>query len=202
MIRLACSVPKKVVLACSGGRDSMSALEFLVRGRREVTIAYFNHSTSHGEDAEAFLREFCDRQKLPLVCGRYNNRNKIERPTESTWRIARYQFLSEFDDTVITAHHLDDVIEWWIFSSMRGNPNLIPIQREDVKVIRPFLLSRQRELHNIFHEYPHIEDPTNMEAVHTRNFIRHEVVPKVLKINPGLHTTIKNLYNSGYNSGE
>ena len=40
------------MLACSGGRDSMSALEFLVRGRREVTVAYFNHSTPHGEDAE------------------------------------------------------------------------------------------------------------------------------------------------------
>ena len=196
MIRLACSVPRKVVLACSGGRDSMSALEFLVRGRREVTVAYFNHSTPHGEDAEAFLREFCDRQKLPLVCGRYINKSEIEKPTESTWRTERYLFLSEFDDPVITAHHLDDVVEWWIFSSMRGNPNLTPIHRADVKVIRPFLLSRQSELHDKFREYPCIEDPTNAETAHTRNFIRHEIVPRVLKINPGLHNTIKNLYNS------
>tara|TARA_Y100000034_G_scaffold117414_1_gene156821 strand:+ start:3870 stop:4466 length:597 start_codon:yes stop_codon:yes gene_type:complete len=196
MIRLACSVPRKVVLACSGGRDSMSVLEFLVRGRREVTVAYFNHATPHGEDAEIFLREFCDRQKLSLVCGYYTNKNKTKKPTESTWRTARYQFLSQFNDPVITAHHLDDVVEWWIFSSMRGNPNLIPIQREDVNVIRPFLLSRQRELHKKFREYPHIEDPSNKETVHTRNFIRHEIVPKVLKINPGLHNTIKNLYSS------
>ena len=184
------------MLACSGGRDSMSALEFLVRGRREVTVAYFNHSTPHGEDAEAFLREFCDRQKLPLVCGRDINKSEIEKPTESTWRTERYLFLSEFDDPVITAHHLDDVVEWWIFSSMRGNPNLTPIHRADVKVIRPFLLSRQSELHDKFREYPCIEDPTNAETAHTRNFIRHEIVPRVLKINPGLHNTIKNLYNS------
>ena len=196
MIRLACSVPKKVVLACSGGRDSMSVLEFLVRGRREITVAYFNHDTPHGEDAESFLHEFCDRQKLPLVCGYYTNKNETEKPTESTWRTARYHFLSQFDDPVITAHHLDDVVEWWIFSSTRGNPNLIPIQREGVKVIRPFLLSRQRTLHDKFCEYPHIEDPTNVEIVHTRNFIRHEIVPRMLKINPGLHNTIKNLYSS------
>ena len=58
MIKLACKIPKKVVLACSGGRDSMSALEFLIRGRREVTVAYFNHATSHGDAAETFLKTF------------------------------------------------------------------------------------------------------------------------------------------------
>ena len=52
MIKLACKIPKKVVLACSGGRDSMSALEFLVKGRRDVTVAYFNHGTDHGDDAQ------------------------------------------------------------------------------------------------------------------------------------------------------
>ena len=41
MIRLACKIPIEVVLACSGGRDSMSALEFLVRGKRRITVAYF-----------------------------------------------------------------------------------------------------------------------------------------------------------------
>ena len=194
MIRLACSIPKKVVLACSGGRDSMSALEFLVRGRRDVTVAYFNHDTPHGEAAETVLRGFCDRQKIPLVCDRYVARGEEEKPTESTWRDARYQFLSSFGMPVITAHHLDDVIEWWLFSSMRGNPKLIPIQRQDMDVLRPFLLARQSELHSKFSEYPHIEDPTNKETVHTRNFIRHEIVPKALRVNPGLHNTIKNLY--------
>ena len=194
MINLACKIPKKVILACSGGRDSMSALEFLVRGRREVTVAYFNHATQHGDAAEAFLREFCDRQKIPLVVDRYNAKVKEKKPTEATWRDARYNFLGRMNLPIITAHHLDDAVEWWIFSSMRGKPNLMPIKRKDMPVIRPFLLSRQSVLHERFCEYPHIEDPTNAQLVHTRNFIRHELVPRSLHVNPGLHSTIRNLY--------
>ena len=194
MFKLACQVPKKVVLACSGGRDSMSVLEFLLRGRREVTLAYFNHNTEHGQAAEEFLHKFCDRQKLPLVCGRYKHHNKDAKPTEAMWREQRYEFLSKIGDPIVTAHHLDDVVEWWVFSSMRGKPSLMPIEREDVQVVRPFLLTRQKELHTKFSEYTHIEDPTNAQTDYTRNYIRHELVPRIAKVNPGLHTTIKNLY--------
>jgi len=172
----------------------MSALEFLVRGRRKVTLAYFNHDTEHGQVAEEFLGAFCDRQKLSLVCGRYKHHGENSKPTEASWREQRYQFLAKQNLPIVTAHHLDDVVEWWLFSSMRGNPNLMPIQRKDIPVIRPFLLTKQQILHKKFSEYDHIEDPTNSQAVHTRNYIRHEIVPRALLVNPGLHSTVRNMY--------
>ena len=194
MIRLACKIPNKVVLACSAGRDSMSALEFLLRGRREVTVAYFNHSTPHGDDAERFLRSFCSQECLPLVVGQYHHKPSLSKPSEASWREARYEFLSSLNQPIVTAHHLGDAVEWWLFSSMRGNPSLIPVCREDINVIRPFLSTKQHDFHQRCKLYPHVEDPTNAQTVHTRNYIRHEVVPKALKVNPGLFRTVANLY--------
>ena len=194
MIKLACKIPRQVTLACSGGRDSMSVLEFLVRGRREVTVAYFNHDTEHGRAAEEFLHAFCDRQKLTFVSGRYKHHSNILKPTEAVWREQRYEFLTEHNLPIVTAHHLDDVVEWWIFSSMRGNPTLMSPVREDIQVLHPFLWTRQQDLHGRFKEYDHIDDPTNAQCTHTRNYIRHEIVPRVLHVNPGLHSTIRNMY--------
>ena len=194
MIKLACKIPKKVVLACSGGRDSMSALEFLVRGRREVTVAYFNHATSHGDDAESFLKTFCESQSLPLVVGQYNHKDDSRGPSEASWREQRYEFLKEQGQPVITAHHLQDAVEWWIFSALRGNPTLISAIREDVPVYRPFIMSHPSDLHKHFSSYEHIEDPTNATTKYTRNFIRHEMLPRAERVNPGLYTTIRNMY--------
>ena len=194
MIKLACKIPKKVVLACSGGRDSMSALEFLIRGRRDVTVAYFNHATPHGEAAEVFLQDFCDRQKLPLVVGRYKPKEVQKEPTEASWRVGRYEFLESFGESVITAHHLKDAVEWWIFSSLRGNPSLIAPIRDDIPVLRPFITSPPDDLHHHFNAYEHIEDPSNKDLKFTRNFIRHEMLHRAERVNPGIYTTIRNMY--------
>jgi len=173
----------------------MSALEFLVRGRRKVTLAYFNHDTEHGQVAEEFLGAFCDRQKLSLTVGEYKHKDPKKKPTEASWREARYKFLSQFNEPIVTAHHLRDAVEWWIFSSLRGCPTLIPAERGEgnMSVLRPFIKTHPDKLHH-FREYEHIEDPTNKEIKHTRNFIRHELLDRALYVNPGLYTTIKNLY--------
>lgn len=194
MIKLACKIPKKVVLACSGGRDSMSALEFLVRGRRAVTVAYFNHATPHGDDAETFLRSFCESQGFPLVVGKYNHKDDSRGPSEASWREQRYEFLEAQGMPVVTAHHLQDAVEWWIFSSLRGNPALIAPVREDIPVLRPFITSHPEDLHSHFCKYEHIQDPSNNQTVHTRNYIRHEILPKTLRVNPGIYTTVRNMY--------
>ena len=194
MIKLTCKIPSKVVLACSGGKDSMSALEFLVRGRRDVTAAYFNHDTPHGDEAEVFLRNFCDRQKIPFVSERYIHKDARKEPTEASWREARYEFLASLGLPIITAHHLKDAVEWWIFSSLRGSPSLIAPTREDIPVLRPFMTTPPEDLHKHFGSYEHIEDPTNAETKFTRNFIRHEILPKTLRVNPGIYTTVRNMY--------
>ena len=172
----------------------MSALEFLVRGRRNITVAYFNHDTDHGDEAEAFLKDFCQRHSLCFETARYKHDPIHTKPTEATWRDARYAFFKTLGLPVITAHHLRDAVEWWIFSSLRGNPSLIAPYREDIPVLRPFITTHPNELHQRFCEYSLVEDPTNKEIEHTRNFIRHKMLDPALRVNPGLYTTIKNMY--------
>lgn len=194
MIRLACKIPKKVVLACSGGRDSMSALEFLVRGKREVTVAYYDHGTPHGREAKDFLSRFCSKNNLEFVFDTCMEKAPKGKSKEEFWREKRYSFFKTLSKPIVMAHHLDDAVEWWIFSCLRGRPGMIPIERKDPTVIRPFLLTPKKEIHTLLSKYPHIEDPSNSSINFARNYIRHEIGPLCMNVNPGLRTTVRKLY--------
>ena len=192
MPKLACKIPRKVALACSGGRDSMAALSFLLRGRREVDLLHYNHGTPGSEEAELFVSEVARKNDLKLEIGRPSEKIK---PTESAWRDARYDFFAGSKLPIVMAHHLNDAVEWWVFSSFRGKPNLMPVTRnhKGVEIIRPFMffsksqLLRQNTLGGV-------EDPSNSDVSYSRNRIRKLVMPEALRINPGLLKTVSNLY--------
>lgn len=192
MPKLACKIPPKVALACSGGRDSMSALSFLLRGRRDVDLLYYNHGTPGADEAEQFVSKVANSEGLKLSVGRSSK--KIP-STELAWRNARYDFFASSDLPVVMAHHLNDAAEWWIFSSLRGKPNLMPVARlhEGVKILRPFMYFSKEQLleQNVFGG---IEDPSNSDVSHNRNRIRRNIIPEAVKVNPGLLKTISNLY--------
>lgn len=192
MPKLSCKIPSKVALACSGGHDSMSALSFLLRGRRDVSLLYYNHGTQGSDDAEQFVTDVAKREGLNLKVGRSSK--KIQ-PTELAWRNARYDFFAKSDLPVVMAHHLNDAAEWWIFSSLRGKPNLMPITRfhEGVEILRPFIYFSKSQLlkQNIFGG---IEDPSNSDVSYNRNRIRKNIIPEAVKVNPGLLKTVSNLY--------
>lgn len=193
MIRLACKIPKNVTLACSGGKDSMSALSFLLKGKRNVTVAYYNHGTPHGHEAHKFVETECHRLGLDFVSAVCLDAPPKKLSKEEFWRDKRYDFLKQVKGPIITAHHLEDAVEWWIFSSLRGKPSLMPVTRESPEVLRPFLLSSKERLHRHL-DLNYIQDPSNKNTKFSRNYIRHELQPMCLNVNPGLLTTIKNLY--------
>ena len=69
MIKILGKVPEKVYVACSGGPDSMAILDFLIRGKRDVTVAHFNHDTPFGRFAENFVKGYCKDNSIELVIG-------------------------------------------------------------------------------------------------------------------------------------
>jgi tRNA(Ile)-lysidine synthase len=103
--------------------------------------------------------------------------------------VERYSFLDKFD-CVVTGHHLDDALETWIWSSLHGTSKLLPHRRGNV--IRPFLLNKKE----CFTDWakrkgvPWVDDTSNSNTKYTRNYIRHELMPCALRVNPGLHKTI------------
>ena len=113
---------------------------------------------------------------------------------EATWRQQRYEFLEQSNIPVVTAHHLNDAVEWWVFSSLHGEGKLIPRTRDIY--LRPFLLTRKEKLVEYCKELnlPYYLDDTNFLEDRPRVLIRNRMLYDCLKINPGLFKTIKKKY--------
>ena len=192
MINIIGSIPNKVTVAVSGGADSMAALSFLsAHGKRDVSVAYFNHGTSFGTDSEVFIRRYCSARELPLTVGMIGNMDRGSKSTEEHWRDERIMFLEGLEGAIITGHNLDDVVEWYLFSTLHGQSKLIPYQRNNI--IRPFLSTSKKELESWCdrHGVPYMNDPSNKDEKYMRSIIRHKILPEALRVNPGLATVIK-----------
>ncbi len=194
MIKLACKIPQSVEVALSGGSDSMAALYFLKSSNRHVTAAFFHHGTETSEKSYERVVEACRLLEVPLRIGRITSHGSEVKNLEATWRKERYEFFSYSENPVVTAHHLDDAVEWWIFSSLHGEGKLIPRIRDGY--LRPFLLCRKFDLTQICdkHNVDYYEDKTNFLQDRPRVLIRNKMMYDCLKINPGLHKVVKKKY--------
>ena len=191
MIRLSEKLPRQIAVAVSGGCDSMAALDFLRRSH-DVLVLHYNHGTEHADLAQDVVREYCYKHGLKWAVEKNTTKPPKGESLENFWRMQRYGFFDTFRDgrQVVTCHHLDDVVETWLFSAMHGNPFLIPRNRDCY--IRPFLQTRKEDFQKWCDRknVKFIDDPSNCDTRFMRNFIRHEMVPKVLIVNPGIHKTI------------
>lgn len=194
MIRFLGEIPNKCIVAFSGGVDSVAVVDFLLNGRKDVTLAFFNHGTLTSESAQNFVIDFATRRGIDLHVGRLFREKKHDESQEEFWRNERLRFFSSLDSPVYTAHHLDDAVETWIFTSLHGDPKLIPYQSGNV--IHPFLITPKKEFVSWCKrkKLDWIEDESNNDVRFMRNLIRHKIVPEALKVNPGLHKVIKKKY--------
>jgi len=193
MIKLQGKLPRKIMIAVSGGVDSMAALDFL-RRNHEVEVFHFNHGTEHSKAAELCVREYVAEYDLPFQIRGISRQHRPKGMSqEDFWREQRYKWIDMFADThlpVITCHHLEDCVETWVWSSMHGTGKIVPRTRGNV--VRPFRQTRKRDfklwadLNNI----KYVEDTSNTDTSYIRNYIRHEMMPHVLRVNPGIYKTI------------
>lgn len=177
---------KKVVVAVSGGADSMFALDFCIRAGLDVTVVHFNHKIRDNSDNdEAFVREYCANHNLyPNYTG-YGQDIK----NENDARTQRYAFLmnvmTEVDaERIVTGHHLNDQIETVFLRLTRGYPHdALTMKEDNGSVYRPFLkvekdiIIAQCKARNI----PWVEDETNAGLDYERNRIRNTVIPELMK---------------------
>lgn len=195
MIPVLGNLPRKLILACSGGSDSMAVLDFLLRRERKIIVAYFDHGTPMSPIFLSNVSSFCKNREIELVVGTLTESKEKKTSQEEFWRNQRYSFLKQLslekECDVITCHHLDDQVETWIATSCHGKPRLIPYRRE--MFIRPFLLTRKKQL-KVWcedNDVPFVEDPSNQDVKIPRNRIRHNLLPEILQVNPGIHKVIR-----------
>lgn len=194
MLHISQKIPNKIFLACSGGIDSMVVLDFLTQySKRDLEIIHINHGTDHGKEAEEFVSEMCFEKGLKLNLYRILSDKPKKESWEEFWRNERYKYFHSFSEQVITAHHLNDVVEFYILSCLRGSGKLMSDVNQNV--IRPFLLTPKSEFISWADrkDVKYIQDESNFENVHDRNIVRNEMMKTILKINPGIEKTVKKM---------
>lgn len=189
MIKLLTKLPRAINLAVSGGVDSVAALDFL-SNNHDITIVHMNHKEGNSDESADFVCNLARDYGCKFVYGEIVDARPRNVSREEFWRNERYKLFHRTAEPVVTAHTLDDCVETWIWSALNGNPKLIPYN--NLNVIRPFLPTEKRffESWATRKNLKWIEDASNSDTSLTRNFIRKELLPKALQVNPGLYKTI------------
>jgi len=189
--------PGPIWVACSGGVDSVVAVDFL-RRTREVRLAFFDHGTPASRRAAEFISLNSQFHGLTVEMAAVVNQRPPDQSWEEFWREERYRFLESLDGPVVTAHHLDDAVETYVWRMCHGRSDTVPYRRNNI--IRPFLLTAKAELQDwaLRHRLDWVEDSSNQDTAYTRNRIRHCVLPELLKVNPGLSKIVARQIEKSY----
>ncbi len=192
MLRLYDSLPKEqIYVAVSGGIDSMVLADFIVRGGRKPIILHINHGTEYANKAEEFVINWARERDLTTEVSPIYATPPAGQSKEEFWRGERYAFFTcRMQGTILLGHHLNDAVETWVFSSLHGTPSLI--QYRHANCIRPLLLTSRSEIEQYTKakQVKYIEDPSNTNTDFMRNHIRHNLMPGIKKVNPGIEKMI------------
>jgi tRNA(Ile)-lysidine synthetase-like protein len=192
---------QKILVAVSGGVDSMVLLELLQKAAEKdhlsLAVAHIDHQLRPVSEQEAdYLKSYCHERHLTFYSQKWQARDK-QKNTEARARAFRYNFFSkimvnENYTAVMTAHHQDDQAETILMKLTRGSAltNLAGIRDKQVfskgHLIRPLLTFSKAELLDYAQKtkLTYFEDETNQSNDYVRNRLRHQVVPILKKENP------------------
>jgi tRNA(Ile)-lysidine synthase len=189
---------KKLLLAVSGGIDSMVLVHLLQELNYDITIAHcnFNLRGEESDGDEQFIRDYAGRYSIKLFVTRFNTKAFAEDAKLSIQiaaRQLRYSWFTELLeennlDYLLTAHHLDDSAETFLINFTRGTglEGLTGIPQVNDAVVRP-LLPFTRNTIEAYAKENNIqwrEDSSNASNKYLRNKLRHDVVPVLKELNP------------------
>lgn len=189
----------RVIIAVSGGADSMALLDAIWRQsptKENLYVFHCNHRQRGDEsDADAsFVQEQSALREIPCFVARLTDEECLHH-SEDQLRRYRYQYLREFAcqtnaSWIALGHNADDNIETYLHRLVRGSGTRglsgIPLQRSfvqspshDVKLIRPLLTVYRCTIMSWLqtHGVPYRNDSSNSDSQYTRNKIRNELVP-------------------------
>ena len=181
----------KVLVALSGGADSVALLRFLLSQRVRCVAAHCNFHL-RGEESnrdERFVGRLCEQLGVPLRIrhfdvGTFRHDNGMS--DEMACRALRYRWFSELLETdncsvVAVAHHRDDNVETFFLNALRGTglAGLAGMRAVHEKVVRPLLCATRGEVLEYLHELgqEYVTDSTNRENHFLRNRLRNVVLP-------------------------
>ena len=194
---------KKLVLACSGGVDSMVLAHLCYQLNFNIAIAHCNFSLRGAEsDGDLdFVKSWAEEKALPFFSKNFDTQIVAEKNKISIQMAARdlrydwfHTILKEFDyQYLLTAHHADDSLETFLINLSRGTGlrGLTGILEQNNTVVRPLLpYSRDQIItyakkNNLYWR----EDSSNTKTDYLRNKLRHDIIPTYKEVSK---STLKN----------
>lgn len=202
---------KKLLLAVSGGIDSMVLVDLFSKLDFEIGIAHCNFQL-RGEESnedEYFVNTQSKKYRIKYFINSFETNIYAEVHKLSIQQAARelrYNWFNELlasegYDYLLTAHHLDDSLETVLINFTRGTgiEGLTGIPEVNGKIVRPLLIFSREKIENYAKEnnIEWREDSSNASDKYFRNKIRHHIIPVLKELNPELlnsfENTIKNL---------
>ena len=202
----------KIVVAVSGGPDSMCLLDTLYRLKDElefsILVAHVNHRIRIESDLEKeYVEKYCKERNIPFFylkvdVPKLSKEKKISE--ETCGRMVRYDFfekvrLENNADLIAVAHNLNDNIETILLNQIRGCglKGLIGMDFKFNNIIRPLLTIEKKDIlvYNNELELHPCFDKTNEEDIYLRNKIRLQLIPYLKELNPNFVTNISRMRN-------
>ena len=188
----------KLLLAVSGGVDSMVLLHLLLKEGYHVSVAHCNFRLRAKEsDAdEQFVKKVCIEKKIPFFCKKFFTAKQAaadKTGIQETARKLRYEWFAELMkqenfDRLITAHQATDQLETLLLNLTRGSGlnGLEGIRAKSGQLVRPMLFATRKEIEHFAakNKIRYRDDSSNESDKYARNRIRLHVLPQLLRINP------------------
>ncbi len=196
---------QKVLLAVSGGMDSVVMCDLFSKAKINFVIAHCNFGL-RGEESnedEMFVKKLSIKYKVPFMVTTFQTEDFAETEKISTQmaaRILRYEWFEKIRreqncDYIATAHHQNDVLETVLLNLTKGTgiAGLHGIRIKNGHIIRPLLFAEKETIFDYVVENQVIwrEDSSNESNKYQRNLIRNEIVPLLKQINPNLENTMQ-----------
>jgi tRNA(Ile)-lysidine synthase len=197
---------KKLLLATSGGIDSMVLVDLCSQSKLDFAIAHCNFQLrgEESDEDENFVRIQMGKLQVPIFIERFDTKAFAEQQKLSIQVVARnlryewfYSLLAHHNfDYILTAHHLDDSLETFLINFTRGSgiEGLTGIPEQNDKIVRPLLVFSRKEIeaYAVENQISWRDDSSNASDKYLRNKLRHDVIPILKELNPSLLASFEN----------
>jgi tRNA(Ile)-lysidine synthetase-like protein len=185
----------------------MACLHFLTKGKHSQhgMVVFIHHGTVTSDVSEKIVRDYCQAHSWQFKSLAINPDRPMASSQEEYWRDERYRLFGQVAASfsackIITAHHLDDAVETYLFNTLNGKTYTMPVSRRlkedsNVFVVRPFIRNKKESLLMYCKENNlcYYDDPTNHDGSNMRSYIRKNIVPQALFVNAGLYTVVEKI---------
>jgi tRNA(Ile)-lysidine synthase len=198
-----CTRADSILLAVSGGIDSMAMVHLFQEAGYNIGVAHCNFQL-RGEESvgdELLVQTECKARGIPFFVRRFDTETYAWEQGLSIQMAARNLRYAWFEELlrdhsfkfIATGHHFDDSMETILLNLTKGTSvdGLAGIPVKNNNIIRPLLFATRAQVEKFAREKQvnWREDESNLTDDYQRNFVRHQIIPKLKELNPSLEHT-------------